>query len=124
MKLFFILFVASYGALASANDLLPLCHGSYSSGNCEDAANAELLFYDGKSLNGAHSAECAMRLVHKQDDRFDVTQTCPAEHVADSVPAYAIGLNETVTVLTFESFALSRDVTHNEQRTFRFCSKQ
>jgi hypothetical protein len=45
-------------------------------------ANAELLFYDGKSLNGAHSAECAMRLVHKQDDRFDVTQTCPAEHVA------------------------------------------
>jgi hypothetical protein len=40
------------------HDLLPLRHGRYSSSTCVDPANAALLFYDGKSLNGVHSAAC------------------------------------------------------------------
>jgi hypothetical protein len=106
-----------------AGDLLPLHHGRYSSSSCDQAANAALLFFDGKSLNGAHSQACTMSLVKKTGATFVVTQTCPAEQVGSSVPARLTTLTETIHVKTSDSFELSTS-RDDEIRNYRFCSKK
>jgi hypothetical protein len=106
-----------------ARDLLPLRHGRYSSSTCVDPANAALLFYDGRSLNGVHSAGCKLAVIQHTAKSYLVTQTCRAEQVASAIDAPPIQLEDTLVVLSRESFELWTNDT-SELRTFRRCSME
>jgi hypothetical protein len=117
----FVIVVTLFPTLVWADDLLPLRQGRYSLSSCDDAANAALLFYDGKSLNGAHSQACTMSVEKKTKTSFVITQKCPAEQVASSVPARPIEITETITVKTNESFQLST-AKSDGPKNYQFCA--
>jgi hypothetical protein len=66
--------------IASASDhQLLLKHGIYVRGKlCKDAANAEILFWDGIGFSGAHSSKCTSLVLHREGTRFQIETTSAA----------------------------------------------
>jgi hypothetical protein len=65
--------------IASSDDQpLSLKHGMYVRGaSCDDAANAEILSWDGVGFSGAHSSQCTSTIT-RQGGRFRVVTACAA----------------------------------------------
>jgi hypothetical protein len=109
--------------IASASDQqLLLKHGIYVRGiSCRDAANAEILSWDGIGFSGAHSSKCTSRVLHREGTRFQVKTTCSA--IGDGPPNLAASDH-------VDSFSLNRLsgtrfelVKENQSKaTFRWCS--
>jgi hypothetical protein len=109
---------------ASATDLLSIHHGTYSSTTCDDAPNAALLDYDGRSLTGAHTSACVTRVLRHAHDEYILRETCPAEQAGGANVARELLVTETLVVMSADSFRLVTDANAGDARTFHRCAKQ
>jgi hypothetical protein len=108
--------------LAFADDQpFQLKHGVYVRGkSCTDAANAEILNWDGVGFSGAHSSHCTSQ-VTPQGTLFLVKNTCAA--AGDGSPnAAAAGYEDSfsLNILSSRRFELFR--RHQRKATYRWCS--
>ncbi len=63
----------------AADDIVPLKHGVYQTGDsicAADPANAGILTYDGKAFGGAHVHDCHATLVSKNGATYIVKNDC------------------------------------------------
>ena len=99
----------------------PLPVGFYSSANCKHPPNAALLHFDGKNLNGAHSAACRDKVSSLGSHAYRLDQSCPAEQYAEGSAAYATSTSRHLSVESATSFVLvdSSDAKHSER--YRYC---
>jgi len=104
-----------------AQSALPLRVGFYSSADCKDPPNAALLHFDGKNLNGAHSAACRDKVSKLDSGAYRLDQSCPAEQHAEGSAAYATSTSRQLTVQSATSFVLvdGSDAKHAER--YRYC---
>jgi len=104
-----------------AQSALPLPIGFYSSADCKHPPNAALLHFDGKNLNGAHSAACRDRVSNLGPGAYQLEQSCPAEQHAEGSAAYATSTLRQLSVQSATSFVLvdGSDVKHAER--YRYC---
>jgi hypothetical protein len=72
--------------VASSGDLpLSLRHGRYVRGaSCKDAANAEILVWDGVGFSGAHSSQCTSQVTHRGKRFGDGSSNAAASDYGDS----------------------------------------
>lgn len=103
-----------------ARSTLPLRAGFYSSGACNNSPNAALLHYDGRNLNGAHSASCHDKVARLSVKVYRLDESCPAENLGEG-EAYSLTASQHLTIESPSSFDLadigrSGDVSH-----YRFC---
>ncbi len=104
-----------------AQATLPLRIGFYSSDDCKDPPNAALLHFDGRNLNGAHSAACRDTVTDVDLRTYRLQQSCPAEQQANGVTAYATSSSRQLVVTSAESFSLFADGHENLPVRYRFC---
>ena len=107
--------------VAYAQSALPLPIGFYSSSDCKHPPNAALLHFDGKNLNGAHSAACRDRVSSLGPGAYRLEQSCPAEQRAEGSAAYVTSTSRQLSVQSATSFVLvdGSGVKHTER--YRYC---
>lgn len=103
-----------------AGSALPLRAGFYSSDSCNDPPNAVLLHFDGKDLNGAHSASCHDKVTKLGANVYRLDESCPAEHLAKS-DAYPLSVAQRLTVQSSSSFTLVTVGRSDTVLRYRFC---
>lgn len=103
-----------------ARSALPLRAGFYSSDSCNDPPNAVLLHFDGKDLNGAHSASCHDKVTKLGAHVYRLDESCPAEHLARS-HVYSVSASQRLTIQSPSSFALVDVGRSNTVLHYRFC---
>ncbi len=105
-----------------AQATLPLRIGFYSSDDCKDPPNAALLHFDGRNLNGAHSAACRDAVTDVDLRTYRLRQSCPAEQQSNGALAYPTSSSRQLVLTSAESFTLSVDGHGNLPVRYRFCS--
>jgi hypothetical protein len=103
-----------------ATSALPLRAGFYSSDSCNDPPNAALLHFDGKNLNGAHSASCHDKVTRLGAHVYRLDESCPAEHLAKG-DVYSVLVSQRLTIQSPSSFALVDVGRSDSALHYRFC---
>ena len=97
--------------------VLPIKTGVYvdESQTCADPANAGILSFDGKGLNGAHTHDCQMRIESQRGKLFAYAQQCIDAGVGDGPPSTEYGL---LSIESEQRFVLQR---RNGESLFYYC---
>jgi hypothetical protein len=103
-----------------ARSALPLRTGFYSSDSCNDPPNAALLHFDGRNLNGAHSASCHVKVTRLSAQVYRLDESCPADHLARG-NVYSVWSSQRLTIRFPSSFALVNVGRSNAVLHYRFC---
>jgi len=117
----FALLLVLLPVVLHAQAVLPLRVGFYSSNNCKDPPNAALLHFDGRNLNGAHSAFCRDKVTRLGTHAYRLEESCPAEQQAKSAAAYPISSLRRLTAISATSFSLVDNGNENLPMRYRFC---